>query len=150
MIIDYNWLTVLTVFYCQSVTIEALLCASVSTNRPVWFSMDLCFNTGRWCLPKPYFSFSPTVSKTWTWINHLSTSTSVWSYIVASMLFMLFYDKNFNKNLHLVLNKKEILLLENFSDYNRFTKFHPIIDRSHINERFWIVIDHRNNTRPSS
>ena len=37
--------TVLTLFYCQSVTTEALLCASVSTNRPVYVSIDLYFNT---------------------------------------------------------------------------------------------------------
>ena len=47
MIIDYNRLTVLTVFYCPPITIEALLCASVGTKRPVYFSMDLRFNTDR-------------------------------------------------------------------------------------------------------
>ena len=49
-IIVYNRLTVftvLTVFYCQSVTIEALLSVSVSTKRHVYFSMDLCFKTDR-------------------------------------------------------------------------------------------------------
>ena len=45
-----------------------------------------------------------------------------------------------------MLNKNEILLLEDFSDYNRFTKFQPIDDRLHVNERFSIIIDHRNNT----
>ena len=38
---------VLTVFYCQSVTIEALLFTSVNTIRSVYFSIDLCFNTDR-------------------------------------------------------------------------------------------------------
>ena len=32
------------------------------------------------------------------------------------------------------------------SDYNRSLKFHSIIDRLHVNERFSIIIDHRNNT----
>ena len=40
----------------------------------------------------------------------------------------------------------EILLLEDFPDYNRFPKFQPIDDRLHVNERFSIIIDHRNNT----
>ena len=46
--------------------------------------------------------------------------------------------------MHLVLNKNEILLLELFSDYNRFPNFHLIIDQLHVNERFSIIIDHRN------
>ena len=41
-----------------------------------------------------------------------------------------------NKNKHLVLNKNEFLLLEDFSDYNRFPKFQPIDDRLQVNERF--------------
>ena len=45
-----------------------------------------------------------------------------------------------------VLNKNKILLLEDFSDYNRSPKFHLIINRLHVNERFSIKIDHRNNT----
>ena len=45
-----------------------------------------------------------------------------------------------------MLNKNEFLLLEDFSDYNRFQKFQPIDDRVHVNERFSIIIDHRNNT----
>ena len=152
-IIDYNRLTVLTVFYCQSVTIEALLCASVSTNRPggsVW----ICFQhrqmtTWSHVFQNPYFTFSQTVSYTWTWINHLSTSTSAWSYIVACMYANVSHVillLKLNKTLHLVLNKKEILLLEDFFDYNRFQKFYPIIDQLHVNERFSIIIDHRNNT----
>ena len=51
-----------------------------------------------------------------------------------------------NNTLHLELIKNEILLLEDFSDYNRFSKFQPIDDRLHVNERFSIIIDHRNNT----
>ena len=43
-----------------------------------------------------------------------------------------------------MLNK--ILLLENFSDYNRFPKFHLIINRLHVNERFAIIIDNRKNS----
>ena len=46
----------------------------------------------------------------------------------------------------LVLNKNEFLLLEDFSEYNRFPKIQPIDDRLHVNERFSIIIDHRNNT----
>ena len=61
------------------------------------------------------------------------------------MLVMLFNNK-LNNTLHLVLNKNEILLLEDFSDYNRFPKFQPIDDPLHVNERFSIIIDHRNNT----
>ena len=49
--------------------------------------------------------------------------------------------------MHVVLNKNEILLLEDFSDYNRLPKFHLIIHRLHVNESFSIIIDHRNNTR---
>ena len=45
-----------------------------------------------------------------------------------------------------MLNKNEILLPEDFSDYNRFPNSNPIIDRLHVNERFSIIIDHRNNT----
>ena len=45
-----------------------------------------------------------------------------------------------------MLNKNEFLLLEDFSDYNRFPKFQPINDWLHVNERFSIIIDHRNNT----
>ena len=44
------------------------------------------------------------------------------------------------------LNKNEILLLEDFSDYHDSLKFHSIIDQLHLNERFSIIIDHRNNT----
>ena len=51
-----------------------------------------------------------------------------------------------NKNKHLVLNKNGFLLLEDFSDYNRFPKFQTIDDRLHLNERFSIIIEHRNNT----
>ena len=60
-----------------------------------------------------------------------------------------------------MFNKNVFLLLEDFSDYNRFPKFQPIIDRLkfwesiiigkiddrlHVNEQFSIIIDHRNNT----
>ena len=55
-----------------------------------------------------------------------------------------------NKKSYLVLNENEILLLEDFSDYNRFPKFHPVIDWLHVNERFSIIIDHRNNTSSST
>ena len=51
--------------------------------------------------------------------------------------------------MHLGLYKNECLLLEDFSDYNRFPKFQPIDDRLHVNERFSIIIDHRNNTSDS-
>ena len=46
-----------------------------------------------------------------------------------------------------MLNKKEILLFEDFSDYNRFKKFPQIDDRLHENEGVSIIIDHCNNTR---
>ena len=55
-----------------------------------------------------------------------------------------------NKNKHLVLNKNEFLLLEDFSDYNRFPKLQPIDDRLQVNEQFSIIIDHRNNTKMST
>ena len=45
-----------------------------------------------------------------------------------------------------MLNKNEIHLLEDFSDYNRFPILQPIDDWLHVNERFLIIIDHRNNT----
>ena len=45
------------------------------------------------------------------------------------------------------LNKNEILLLEDFSDYKRFPKIQPIDNRLDVNERFSIIIDNRNNTR---
>ena len=45
-----------------------------------------------------------------------------------------------------MLNKNEFLLLEDFSDYNRFPKFQPIDDRLHVNKQFSIIIDHPNNT----
>ena len=40
----------------------------------------------------------------------------------------------------------KFFLLEDFSDYNQFPKFPQIDDRLHVNERFSIIIDHRNNT----
>ena len=49
-----------------------------------------------------------------------------------------------------MLNKNVFLLLEDFSDYNRFPKFQQIDDRLHVNERFSIIIDHRNNTNRDS
>ena len=47
--------------------------------------------------------------------------------------------------MHLVLNKNEILLLENFSAYNRFATFNLNIDLLYVNEQFLIIIDHLNN-----
>ena len=35
---------------------------------------------------------------------------------------------------------------EDLSDYNRFPKFQPIDNWLDVNERFSIIIDHRNNT----
>ena len=57
-----------------------------------------------------------------------------------------YFITKIEQKMHLVLNKNEFLLLEDFPDYNRFPKFQPIDDRLHVNERFSIIIDHRNNT----
>ena len=38
--------------------------------------------------------------------------------VCIKMLVILFYNNKLNKNKHLGLNKHEVLLLEDFSDYN--------------------------------
>ena len=83
-----------------------------------------------------------------TKINHFRCADLLYNWppnselLLNNSLLELIYFLNVNKN--------EILLLEDFSDYNQFPKFHPIIYRLHVNKRFSIIIDHRNNTNESN